>query len=360
MAILEGRWDCPSCGAKGNLGRDKICPSCSDSRPEAVRFYLPQDAPVVSDAQQLAQAKAGPDWLCNFCAASNQSTSDKCSQCGAERGTAPTQPVHLYSPTNVPRSAEPPIIQPPTRKPLATTRTAAHLLQHPIARGIVVAAGLFGLVLIFLLWPRTRELVVRDVRWERKIEIEKLTTMREEAWSIPTGGRLVSQRQDVHHYDQVIDHYETRTRNVSEQVQVGTEDYVSGVRDMGNGYFEEQHSSRPIYETRTRTETYQEPIYRAVPVIATKYSYDIDRWMMTRSAIASNHDPSPKWPSTQLQDKERTGKRTETYQVVFEDNQQKSHLRTFDETKWRRFEVGQRCPARMNGFGHLLSVEPPD
>ena len=49
----------------------------------------------------------------------------------------------------------------------------------------------------------------------------------------PAAGRLLSEREEIHHYDQVLDHYETRQRDVEEQVQVGTETYVCGQRDLG-------------------------------------------------------------------------------------------------------------------------------
>ena len=45
---------------------------------------------------------------------------------------------------------------------------------------------------------------------------------------------------------------------------------------MGNGYFEEETISTPVYETYYETEEYQEPIYRDEPVYAMKYYYDID------------------------------------------------------------------------------------
>ena len=91
MAIREGRWDCPTCGQVGNLGRDQVCPSCGAPRSKDVRFYLPGDVPVVTDAAQLAQAKAGVDWLCQFCGSSNSAAVVACTQCGALRGTSPTR-----------------------------------------------------------------------------------------------------------------------------------------------------------------------------------------------------------------------------------------------------------------------------
>lgn len=62
---------------------------------------------------------------------------------------------------------------------------------------------------------------------------------------------------------------------------------VLSIIDMGNGYFEEETISTPVYETYYETEEYQEPIYRDEPVYAMKYYYDIDRYVYERSVNTS-------------------------------------------------------------------------
>lgn len=114
MAIREGRWDCPSCGSKAVLGRHVDCPGCGKPRPAGTRFYLTADAPVVTDAAQLAEAKAGADWICGHCGASTRATQTDCGGCGAARGTSPTQPVIHYGAGQVPRSGGAPGATPAT------------------------------------------------------------------------------------------------------------------------------------------------------------------------------------------------------------------------------------------------------
>lgn len=106
MAIREGRWDCPSCGSTGIYGRHVDCPGCNKPRPAGIRFYLSDDAPVVTNPEQLREARAGADWACEHCGASNRATEDNCLGCGAERGTSPTQPVRDYDLAGVPRSGK--------------------------------------------------------------------------------------------------------------------------------------------------------------------------------------------------------------------------------------------------------------
>jgi ribosomal protein L40E len=104
MAIREGRWDCPGCGSRSVYGRHVDCPGCGKPRPAGTRFYLTDDAPVITDAAQLAEANAGADWICGHCGASTRATQTDCGGCGVARGTSPTQPVIHYGPGQVPRA----------------------------------------------------------------------------------------------------------------------------------------------------------------------------------------------------------------------------------------------------------------
>lgn len=84
---VEMRWDCSSCGSRGQLGRYKSCSSCGNPRDKAeMRMPLPGESdPIVTDPDLLALALSGPDWFCTHCTAGNLGTSDKCRQCGAPR-----------------------------------------------------------------------------------------------------------------------------------------------------------------------------------------------------------------------------------------------------------------------------------
>ncbi|HEX8905532.1 MAG TPA: hypothetical protein VF771_11850, partial [Longimicrobiaceae bacterium] len=125
MAIREGRWDCPSCGSKGQLGRHVYCTGCGAPRPKEIRFYLPEDAEAVTDASQMVQATAGADWVCEHCGGSARATDADCPGCGAPRGSSVERQVHEYDTADIPRAGGPPasvprqaMQQPPsTRRP---------------------------------------------------------------------------------------------------------------------------------------------------------------------------------------------------------------------------------------------------
>ena len=111
-----------------------------------------------------------------------------------------------------------------------------------------------------------KDVTIDEMSWERTVEVEAFGTVTEEDWDVPSEGRILSQREEIREYEQVISGYVTQQRQVSEQVQTGSRTYVCGQRDLGNGFFEDVECTDPVYETRYRTETYQEPVYEDRPV----------------------------------------------------------------------------------------------
>jgi hypothetical protein len=238
MAVREARWDCQYCGTKGILGRHKACSNCGRSRPENTKFYLAEDAPEVTDAKLVDQAKLGSDWVCAFCASSNPANVDVCQACGAPREvTSAVQQVKDYGLGEAPTEGD---MAEPTAPARPVTETAA---QKNKALPILGAIG--GLLLLCLclflaftfFGDKSTEATVAGFSWERAVAVEAFQAVTEEDWAVPDGGRLLDQREDIHHYIQVLSHYETRQRQVSEQVQVGVRTYVCGQRDLGNGFF---------------------------------------------------------------------------------------------------------------------------
>jgi hypothetical protein len=358
MAVREARWDCQYCGTKGNLGRDKSCNNCGRSRPAGTKFYLVDDA-VVEKADLLAQAAKGPDWVCAFCGTSNSVERTTCRSCGAARDAdSHQQATTKYAPGEAPTTGDMTVEEPASGekvKPSMANRTkmilagAAALVLLCIC--VVAAFIIFG--------GKDKGATVSGFEWERTVAVEAYQTVQEEDWSVPEGGRITSQRQEIHHYDDVLDHYETRQRDVSEQVQVGSETYVCGQRDLGNGFFEDVTCERPVYETQTHTETYEEPVYRQEPVYQTLYAYDIDKWIVVRTGQESGKDHSPAWPESSLASNEREGERTERYLVTFTDENGESYPWESTLAEWESYEMGQEVVLDFDAFGKLKGVNPP-
>lgn len=101
---------------------------------------------------------------------------------------------------------------------------------------------------IFLFTPKEVNMQITDFSWSRSISIEQNRTFHESDWSVPAGGRVTSQQMEFHHYQSVLDHYETRTREVARE-RLSHYEYSTTLIDMENGYFEEETISTPVYET---------------------------------------------------------------------------------------------------------------
>lgn len=340
MAIREGRWDCPSCGSRGELGRNVNCASCGNPRPRGVRFYLPGNEPVVSDSERLREARAGADWVCEHCGGSARATQDACPGCGASRGSSPTQETRVYGNDEVPRGDR--------EKPAAPQTLVGSAGGGDGAKkgGGCGCLGCIGfIILLFMLLgmcsdgdggsgrrsaadrradraamlPKPEmEATVAAKRWTRQVQTESYRTVTEEDWSLPEGAQRVRSYRDVRSYNRVLDHHETRTRQRSERVQVGTREYTCGQRDLGNGYFEDVTCTEPEYETRYYDETYQEPVYRDDPVYDTKHVYRIKRWVANPVLVERGEgDTNPVWPPFAPSDTSRETKRTGTYEMTF-------------------------------------------
>lgn len=353
MTIREGAWDCPSCGRQRNRGPARHCAGCGFPRGTQVPLYLPEDAAEVTDAAELARAHSGPDWTCGYCDGDNRSGEDFCGGCGASADGAPPRAVREIREAN---PAPPPPAAPPARR-----------------KGCLAALGGLGAVILLLIlggigaavwwmWPSDTSLTVVGHEWKRTIQVEALRTVQEQAWEgeLPADARIRSQERAVHHTNRVQTGTRPVTRTVSERQQVGMERVKVGVRDLGNGYFEDIYENRPVYRNVERQETVHEPVYREDPVYRTRYTYEVDRWQEDRVEEASGQDHQARWPEPRLSRNERLADRAERYVILFQNEKGKSFRHELaDAQRWSAFPVGLRCPARVReSTGAVLDVQP--
>ena len=170
---------------------------------------------------------------------------------------------------------------------------------------------------------------------------------------------MLYSQEEIYEYKQVLDHYETKTRQVSEQVLDGYDTVVTGHRDLGNGYFEEITSEVPRYRTEYRTETYEEPVYISVPIYETKYYYEIDKWMHDRNIKTNGHDKNPYWGEFTLADKEKEGPRTTKYEMTgtVMDKKEKEYTFQISEQEWKTYNIGDEITVTINNLG-MVEIVP--
>ena len=212
---------------------------------------------------------------------------------------------------------------------------------------------------IFIFSPKNEEVTINGFEWERSIEIEEFKTVNESDWSVPAGGRIKETKQEIQSYRDVIDHYETKTRTYTEEVLDHYETEVIGYEDLGNGHFREQTRQVPVYRTEVRTETYEEPVYRQEPVYATKYYYEIDKWVYSETLRVSQMDHSPYWPTKDLSKNEREGQKTETYKInaTTKDGEVKTYKMKLNE--WTILKVNQQITLKtfIDGSAEIVQEE---
>ena len=319
MAVREGKWRCPYC-AGVNRGSALACLGCGATRDKDVTFFLDEGAEEVTDEGLLVRARAGADWLCNFCGDSNTPDRDHCRNCGAEKGTAPSREVReLPLPSPLP--------PPPAR---AAAAAPSPRRFHPVVAGVLLALVALVALAAYLGLRRSEEtLTVAGFEWERHVAVEAWRTVREQAWegSVPSGARVVSRRPEVHHTD---------------HERVGTRRVKSGHRDLGNGFFEDVYRDEPIYRDR--------PVYR------TRVTYDVERWMPERTVRASGQDHAARWPDPGLRSGEREASRGEKLLVVL--NGKKTYRMELPEARWAALQPGQSLSAVIRGGRSVLELRP--
>lgn len=341
MAIHVGRWDCTTCGYKGVRGPETECSNCGADRPKKVKFYLAAEEDIVQDPAVLRRARGGADWRCSFCTQNNPNDVHVCKDCGNTRSASDKQlAVKTYTAAETPRSGD------------GTKDFSKHHEETPPPptsyKGCFIALAIFiGIVALLFLFSlnQTIEVQVKGFEWKQSILVEEKRNVQEEDWSIPSGGKTISSFQAIHHYDQVLDHYETRTR--TEQRSVGSEEYVCGTKDLGNGYFEDQYCTRTIYEDYEVE--YEEPIYRDEPVYQTKYRYSIDRWFAIQSIVTQEKNHRPKWgnsTSVRTNSSLREAGRKGVYTVIVQDDESERHDHEISLSWWEKLEIGDKIKAK--------------
>jgi hypothetical protein len=324
MAVREGKWKCPACGAV-NLGRDMKCSGCGAVRGPNVMFFLEEDAAEVTDQGLLSTAEGGADWHCAFCGTDNRSGVAACRQCGAPRegmksretGTVPASAPGAGSAGVAPSGAAPRGAAPAARK--APTRIIAAVA----AVVVLLAAAAFVLT-------RGKEatLTLRGGEWSREIRVERQESVRHEAWrdQVPSDARILRTWQ---------------AQRSTEKVLVGTERVKTGTKDMGNGFFSDVFEDRPVYKEN--------------PVYGTRAEYEALEWKVIRAASAKGGiADAPTWPDPALAPGEREGARVESAVLSFSSSDPKEAGVAFTYAGAKpgdlaSFSVGKDYPVVVRG-----------
>ena len=354
--IIEGLWDCPYCGQKGIGGLTKSCPNCAHPQDAGTKFYLGEKKEAM-DAEKAKEYGKGADWTCAFCGSLNRYSSTNCNNCGAQREDSSGD--YFENRRKEQAAQAPPAPPPQPRK----KRKLWPLLLAVIA---VIA------VVFLVTRPKDKATTVTDKTWQRAIEVEALTAVREQSWArAPENARNVTSRQAIRTYEQVLDHYEEEAYDVPYDVLDGYDTYTE-YEDNGDGTYTEVEREEPRYRTEYRTEYRTVPVYRQEPVYDTLYEYDIDKWVHSRTEKAggSCYEPrseliragewsveaEPYWPDTRLGGSERENGRSEEYVLYFTDAKGRSYSTRVTQDLWNKYSRDQGVELEVQG-NRVLAVD---
>ena len=339
--IIRGYWDCSSCDTKGIRGDVRNCPGCGKPRGDDVKFYM-KDKEYLSD-EEAAKVSHEADWFCEYCGALNSANDTKCKGCGAEKAASDKDYHDL-------RDAEDQKLYEKARKENLAREAeykAKSRKRLKVVLAIIAAIVLAG---VFMLMPKTSDATVTQLAWERTIPVEQYQDVEESDWELPAGANLHETKREIHHYDQVLDHYVTEYVQKSREV-IDHYETVYEYEDLGNGNFEEVSHEEPVYVTEYYTEEEQKPVYRDEPVYQTKYYYDIWKWVEVRTSDSSGKDHNPTWNEPTLASDEREGTRTGVYTITVENKKGKATSYELEESAWNQVEVGDSLEIKQHHDG---------
>lgn len=369
MATYEGKWRCLRCSTV-NLGRNLNCQSCGVKRDENVEFFLEDDAAIVSDENLLNQANAGVDWICQYCGGNNRAYDARCSSCGNNRSSADKQLNEETRGVNDWSEAAQKAYFASQQQNFQTVSPKASFFKSRIFKFGLIGFGvlvplvvvLFGVLIYISTLTYPIEIEATNLEWQRSIKLEEYKTVTETAWEgeVPKEARVQSTTRALHHTDKVPDGTRSVPETYTEQISDGTEKYVCGRKNKGNGYFEDVYCTRTKYKSVTKTRYKTETIYKDVPVYKMRYTYLIDKWVSAGEKTTSGTDFNPQWADVSVDNiRMREAGRTESYNLVCKELGGKNKLYKIKLTpaNWSQFHGGEHLHGKINFFGKLISIE---
>ncbi len=354
--FIRLEWTCPNCSTR-NPGPQKTCASCGAPQPENVHFERAASNDIVTDAQEIQRAAAGPDIHCGYCGARNPAGAQTCTQCGADLSegvrrqagrelspavkqpdlTCPNcgqvNPAAQVKCTNcgapLPRAASTPPAAAVSPQP-AQAQSAARAGKPGQASGAfsrrnLIIAAIIALLLccccgvFFALANLPRESVsasVESVYWQTVVPVqeEREVSYTNQRGNPPSGA-----------YN--VDCY-------TETNQVCTERTI----DLGNGYAE------VVQDCHNETEQY--------------CSYDLREWRTIREERLEGSDTNPIYARPTLRSGQREGSPTLTMQVTFRAGSERHIYTPGSISEFQKFTPGSRWEITLSWLGNIINVQP--
>ena len=340
-------WVCEYCGVSNDV-KSPVCRGCGASRYKETKGQLQyeQEKNRGAPSGNYTDVQGVETWPCDYCGTENPITVNECQNCGATRYKDDTS-------SEVVNQGD---IGEKRRRDYSTQvyhQNRSSSFNFSIDSGVlwkilsVLGIGvLLTFLIIFFVWlftPIEHTATVQGFEWNRGIAVETFTRYDESDWTVPSGAKVKYTKEEIHHYEKVLDHYETSYKRVAHTIDDG---YEVSYKDLGNGQWKEVKKHKEHIEYSK--EPVEVPVYTSVPVYKTKYYYEIGRWRHTNDILTSGTTKEVEWgkcdyPKSVTNPKyndNRQGNRTEHYYVTFINHNNKLDKQEYNYSDWVAVKIG--------------------
>lgn len=393
---------CPNCGANIPTTKNGKSP-----------FYLPKNKSdwEVLD-QKYSHAFGVPNWVCSSCEAENPDISEikRCLKCGNPKENSDSKRIKIKSGTNPKKvlrdadefKSEEDLIdnlaseqyneviidtlhksknKKESRKKIFwdefiknetshknkySNSGSTYIKKRKPIRNIftrrfktILFSTLGVLTLGFLIWFLFIDDVekfghIDDKTWNRTLLIEDYKKRDKSGWEdeLPSDADVYSRSEEIHHYDKVYSHTETKTKTVEKSREV-----EDGVTDNGDGTFTQNYKTE-YYDVE---EEYSEDIYDDVPVYETWCNYNVWRWeyknsLKTDGSVKKNDNPVPYWHNFTEKKDERVSNKKQKYIILILTNDNKSYTDSYKQSQWEKYKLNQDVKIIVNRVGYVKEI----
>lgn len=316
LGYIQLIWTCSYCGTK-NPGAIKSCTQCGSPQAPDIQFEKvdAETFDFIKDEALIRMAQKGADKHCPYCGTRNNIDAETCLKCGGDL-----------------------TIDAKVRESEATIETRANNQKSfaPPKRPqpfliIILLVVIVGFVFLVRNLTRTDQVsaVVSAVSWQRRQVIEAYQRVERKGWedAIPSGATLVSCELQ-YRYDS------DASRPIA--TEVCGEPYTI---DTGTGL----------------GQVVQDCVYRVYENYCT---YTIMDWLPVETLVTSGVDLSPYWPTFELSNDQRTGNRTERYEITYSAAGDSFTYSTTNESLYLQAQPGSTWYLEINQFNSVVSAEP--
>ncbi len=192
---------------------------------------------------------------------------------------------------------------------------------------IIIIASMVLIVALALLPAFIRRTVIATIKgfsWTRKVLLEQHIWVEESSYSgFPEGSRNQQSTVETYYVSEIIS-YNTQTTQ------------INGV-----------------------TSTTTTPVYGSVRKKRTKYTYEIQEWLHSRTLVSEGSEHNDVyWPRYTLDHStsERISDTKETYQVFFQTAKGKQYKRQLSESDWNALDDTIDYELRVNLYGKITKL----